>query len=483
MAIELVSKPAGKGKRGPGRPPAMDKQLLGVPAVIGLYDRWSDYPSKGLTPEKVAQIVLEADQGNAFHQGELFEEMMEKGGHLFSLFQTRRLKVESRSYNIIPGSSEPADIKIAEEVSDMFKRIRGYHHSVGEFLDAVPYGYSLNQINWVVRGSRYEIDSFRHIHPKRARFGKLSDPNSDPEEYRILIEPQNLNKFEPFVPQEEIQNALTNGIWIDSDPIFRQRFLVVTSHARTGHPARTSLLRTLLFPYLFSNYNWKWWVQFAERMLGIILGKYDTNEPDQKEFLEQALRKLAYDSTAVVSKDTVIEFAEWAQKAQSSEVYDKLKDAVEGEMSEIVLGHTSASRSTPGRLGNEEGAREVKQELIEADATSLDECITDQVVVPFVNLNFGPQENYPYYETDISQSPNLLDEITLDQGIQKMGFPVTKKYVSEKYSRPLPNPDDPEDEVLVPLALPASGVQNQQQPVAGKDRFIFGNKKKILRRR
>ena len=45
-------------------------------AVTAVRDRWSQYPSKGLTPQKLAEIFQEADQGDAYRQAELFEEML-----------------------------------------------------------------------------------------------------------------------------------------------------------------------------------------------------------------------------------------------------------------------------------------------------------------------------------------------------------------------------------------------------------------------
>ena len=56
-------------------------------------DRYSDYPSRGLTPVRLARILREADEGNVRSQMELFEEMEEKDAHLFSQLQTRKLAV------------------------------------------------------------------------------------------------------------------------------------------------------------------------------------------------------------------------------------------------------------------------------------------------------------------------------------------------------------------------------------------------------
>ena len=59
-------------------------------AVTTIRDRWSNYPSGGLTPQTLAAIFREADMGDVARQAELFEEMEEKDTHLFSELQTRK---------------------------------------------------------------------------------------------------------------------------------------------------------------------------------------------------------------------------------------------------------------------------------------------------------------------------------------------------------------------------------------------------------
>ena len=57
-------------------------------AVGDVNDKYSDYPSNGLTPGRLARIFRQADEGDVRAQMELFEEMEEKDTHLFSQMQT-----------------------------------------------------------------------------------------------------------------------------------------------------------------------------------------------------------------------------------------------------------------------------------------------------------------------------------------------------------------------------------------------------------
>ena len=75
-------------------------------AVGDVNDKFSDYPSNGLTPRRLARIFREADEGNVRAQMELFEEMEEKDTHLFSQMQTRKLAVTGLDWEVQPFSEE-----------------------------------------------------------------------------------------------------------------------------------------------------------------------------------------------------------------------------------------------------------------------------------------------------------------------------------------------------------------------------------------
>ncbi len=474
MAIELVTPRVRKETRKRGSQGPLTNDI----AIIGLRDRFSTYTSKGLTPERLSALLVEADGGDVYRQMELFEEMLEKDAHMFALFQARRLAVTGKNYNIIPASQDASDVAIAEEVENMLARINGWNRAVADILDCVPKGFSVQEIFWKAQDGQYTIERLRWRHQKKFRFGKISDPYANAEELRLIIEPGLVGKFTGVVPDAEIARATTDGVSLNSDPRFRSRFAVAFCQARSGNPARTSIMRTLTYLFLFKNYDVKWWIQFAEKMLGYTIGKYDPNLPGQKDLLKSAVLGLATDAAAVISNTSSIEFAEMLQKAASHQVYDDLQKWCNEEMSKAILGHTGTSQSTPGKLGSEEAARDVKREMIEADAMTLDETITDEIIIPYINYNHGPQDAYPYYQTDITESPDLLKEVEIDQGLQQIGFPITQKYAKEKYGRPLPDPNDPDDVVLQPLPTAPVPFLSSSSPS-----LRASSKKKLLTKR
>ena len=68
-------------------------------------DRYSDYPSRGLNPVKLASILRDADEGTSAARWNMFEEMEEKDAHLFSQMQTRKLAVTGLEWEVQPFST------------------------------------------------------------------------------------------------------------------------------------------------------------------------------------------------------------------------------------------------------------------------------------------------------------------------------------------------------------------------------------------
>src|SRR5512138_981990 len=93
----------------PIRPVDMKRPEVREISVAALRDRWSTYPSAGLTPERLARIFREADSGDVLRQAELFEEMEEKDPHLASQFQIRKLAIQGLPWEVAPaGETGPA---------------------------------------------------------------------------------------------------------------------------------------------------------------------------------------------------------------------------------------------------------------------------------------------------------------------------------------------------------------------------------------
>ena len=113
-------------------------------------DKYSTYPSKGLTPERLARIFRAADDGDVLEQMELFEDMEEKDTHLFSQLQTSKLAVAGLDWEVQPFSVSERDKQVADFVDSQLKSLENLDSILIDMLDAIGKGVSVMEIDWGV---------------------------------------------------------------------------------------------------------------------------------------------------------------------------------------------------------------------------------------------------------------------------------------------------------------------------------------------
>ncbi|CAH8721355.1 DUF935 domain-containing protein [Paenibacillus melissococcoides] len=136
-------------------------------AVAPVWDKYSTYPSNGLTPVRLAQIFREADAGDVLRQMELFEEMEEKDPHLFSQLQTRKNAVTGLDFEVIPFSDDEWDKQIAEFVKEQIDGLENFEDIMMDLLDAIGKGISVSEIIWGYNDGFTVVADIKWRHPKR----------------------------------------------------------------------------------------------------------------------------------------------------------------------------------------------------------------------------------------------------------------------------------------------------------------------------
>ena len=58
--------------------------------VAWLANQWQEHPVVGLTPQRLHQLLTNAEQGNLQAQADLFCDMEERDGHIFSKWTSVR---------------------------------------------------------------------------------------------------------------------------------------------------------------------------------------------------------------------------------------------------------------------------------------------------------------------------------------------------------------------------------------------------------
>jgi phage gp29-like protein len=382
-------------------------------AAVSLAERWSTYPSAGLTPERLSEIFRLADQGDVCRQMELFEEMEEKDAHLASLLQTRKMAVLSLDYEVRPYAKTPEDERVASFIREALDALPDLEGSLLDLLDAIGKGFALAEIIWEVAGGQARAVELRWIPQKRVTF--VTD-----------LKPRLLTPEAPWQGEEPPP-------W----KVIYHRF-----KARSGHAPRAGVLRVVAWMYLLKNYALKDWAAFNEVFgMPLRLGKYDpTASAADREALIRAIRSLGSDAAGVISKNTEIEFVEAASRLGGSNPYQVLAEFCNREMSKAILGQTLTTDTT-GATGTYSAARvhaEVRRDLVEADAQTLAVTLREQLLRPLVGFNFGWDRPCPWFRFKLTEEEDLKTLSEVYRNLKEIGVPLQGDQVAERFGIALP---------------------------------------------
>ena len=397
-------------------------------AVAQVTDKYSEYPSNGLTPVRLAEIFQEADAGDVLRQMELFEEMEEKDPHLFSQLQTRKNAVTGLDFEIIPFGDEPRDKEIADFIEEQLGGIEGFEDVETDLLDAIGKGFAVSEIMWGYDEGHVVVQSIKTRHQKRFFWDSLDDS------FKVRT-------------KEAPEGTLLPG----------NKFIVHKYKARSGHTSRAGILRVVAWMYLFKNYDLKDWVSFAEVYgLPLRLGKYQPGASEaDKVALMQALIQIGADAAGIIPDGTTIDFIN-TEKTSSSDLYERLARYCDEQISKAILGQTLTSDSGGGSYAQSKTHNDVRHDLTIADCKALASTLRRDLIRPLCIFNFGEDKRIPHIRFDCEESEDLTQTAEIiGTLIEKTGLRVPTSYLYKKFSIPEPEADE---EIATPRFAGGAGI-------------------------
>lgn len=420
-----------------GFPPEMAKgggPIMAAVAIRDVNDKFSSYPSDGLTPVKLARIFKEADAGDPFRQMELFEEMESKDTHLFSQLQTRKLAVTGLDWEVQPFSQDGTDQEIAAFVEEQLKELDGFSDNLMDILDAIGKGISFQEIEWEYRDGHVVVGNIEYVHQKKFYYDTLTDA--------LMLRTE----------------AFPGGI-----PLPENKFIVHRYKARSGHPSRYGVLRVVAWMYLFKNYDLKDWVSFCEVYgMPLRLGTYDATASEKdKAALMDAIVRMGTDAAGIVPSGTDIRFIE-SNKQSSVDIYERLARFCDEQMSKAIVGQTLTSDSG-GSYAQSKTHNDVRKDLTEADCKAVMETVRRDLIRPLVEFNFGVRAHVPYFVLNATDTDDLKETAEIVNTLAATGLEIPKSWLYKKFNIPAPE----NGEETIGQAPAAPGMQGMGQPGTG----------------
>ncbi|MGE4296946.1 MAG: DUF935 domain-containing protein [Desulfovibrionaceae bacterium] len=384
-----------------------------APSLTGVRQAWStDTMANGLTPERLARILRNAAEGDHCDYLILAEEMEEREPHYASVLGTRKRAVSGLEPAVEAASDDARDQELADAVRELVAA-PAFGDMLDDALDALGKGYSATEIMWDRSGARWTPERYEWRDPRFFLFDQATG-----RELRLLDERDMM------------------GL-----PLPPYKFIVHVPRLKSGLPVRSGLARLAATSFMCKNYALTDWLAFAEVFgMPLRLGRYGENaKPEDIAKLIAAVANIGTDAAAVVPESMRIEFVEGGKATGGQELFERLAEWLDRQVSKGVLGQTMTSDDGSSQA-QAKVHNEVRGDIQRADAKQLTNTINRDLVRAFIDLNWGPQRVYPRVTLPINE-PEDVTALSEALGILvPLGLAVEASVIRDRLGLPDPEP-------------------------------------------
>jgi phage gp29-like protein len=351
-------------------------QTLARANVMGVRQAVSSGASRGITPQRLASILREAEDGDPSRYMELAGEMEKTDLHYLSVLGTRKRQVAQLDITVEAAGTddkESPDYDPNDQANaDLVNRMNDtgiIDEWIFDGLDAVGKGFSVSETMWDMGSSLWMPRAIELVDPR------FIDWDRETRRRPLLIG----NAGERL--------ELTPG-----------KFLFLQIKASSDISVRVGIAYSAAFNWMCKNYTIKDWMQFGEIYgMPFRTGKYPQgSSEDDINALLRAVTQMGVDAAAVIPQSMMIELVRAEGSSMGHLLYQGMADYFDKQTSKVVLGQTGTTDATPGQLGSGQDHTEVRRDIEVADARAVEACLNRQLIRPFIDLNRGPQKRYPW---------------------------------------------------------------------------------------
>ena len=363
--------------------------------------------------------------------------------HVSACLMSRKAGVLSLNWGIDRGKAKSRVSKVIEGVFSTFKM----RNIITQILNAPLYGYQPLEVIWVKQGD--------YILPAQVI--------AKPPEWFVFSTTDNSLLF------RSKQNFM-------GEAIPDKKFLLPQYNPEYNNPYGDRILSKCFWPVAFKKGGFKFWVVFTEKYGGAwLVGKYPRglSQDAQSEFL-QKLDAMVNDAVAVIPDDSNVEIHEAAGKGASAEIYSKLIDVCNAEISKATLGQTLTTEigATGGAYAASQTHMTVRDEVVDADRNIVEQTF-NQLIDWTCELNFADSER-PVFSMWADEDVNK-EQADRDKTLTDAGVKFTKQYFMKAYGFE----DEDIEEVGAPKSQTAPAPPSFSEADPGAPFHAFPDQKAI----
>ena len=176
----------------------------------------------------------------------------------------------------------------------------------------------------------------------------------------------------------------------------------------------------------------KFWVVFTEKYgMPHLIGKHPRGATkEETNTLADMLEEMVQDAIAVIPDDSSVEIQE-ASKSSSAEIYEKLIDKMNAEISKAILGQTLTTEiGSTGSYAAANTHMAVRQDIIDSDK-KLVESVINQLIAWIYEINFS-NADVPVFEMFAPEDVDLT-LAQRDKILSETGVKFSKEYFIKNY--------------------------------------------------
>lgn len=405
--------------------------------ALTLHTRIANHPARGLTPERLNQILESAERGDLVAQHELFRDMEERDGHIFSEMSKRKRAVIKLDWDVVaPRNASKDEEDAAAYVKELLLDLPDFESLLQDCLDGIGHGFAAMEIEWARLGNEWVIGCAHH----RPQSWFQTDTQT-----RMQL---------------RLRDATPDGV--ELQPF---GWILHKHRATSGYPARMGLGRVLVWPYIFKALSIGDLAEFLDIYgLPLRVGKYPNNATEkEKAALWQAVAGIGHNAAGIIPATMQVEFEEAAKGGEKP--FEAMINWCERTVSKAVLGSTLTSDAGPTGLGSglADIHNEVRLDIRDSDCKQLAATITQHVIYPLLALNKGWADvrRCPRLVFDTVQAADLKHYADALPKLVESGMRIQLQWAHERLRIPMAGA---EDAVLtVPAAPAASAAPKKQQ--------------------
>ncbi len=319
--------------------------------------------------------------------------------HVFACIQSRKAGVLSLEWAINKGLDKD---KNAELIEELLKKL-DINKIINDILDAAQFGFQPIEIIWSKHKNGY-------ILPEKVI--------AKPQEWFCFDDNNNLKfRTKENYYGEELPN---------------KKFLCPQVNPSYNNPYGERTLSRVFWPVTFKKGGMKFWVIFTEKYgMPHLIGKHPRGaSKDETDTLADSLEQMVQDAIAVIPDDSSVEIQE-ANKSSSAEIYEKLIDKMNSEISKAILGQTLTTEiGETGSYAASNTHMQVRKDIVDADKKLVEKTI-NQLITWIYEINFANEE-VPifemYEEEDVDLTLAQRDKILSETGVK-----FSKEYFIKTY--------------------------------------------------